>query len=231
MKYKMSFVFDKIINFFKWPMAIYIFFCIPAIINSFNFFDLTNIKTIVLGCGLILFVFSKIMMDPTVRASMQTIAHEFTHTFFALLTFHKIKSIRLNPDDTGGSMGFLGIGNWLIIIGPYFFPLICFIYIFLMNILPYQIIWHAVLGYFLGYHIDTVFSQIHPDQTDLQKVGFPFCILFLPGANLLMIGFILAFNVQGFSGIVKYFNLINNLNLQYFHQIYNLSFELLKGLY
>jgi hypothetical protein len=64
-------------------------------------------------------------MDSSSRVSMEVLAHELTHAFFALITFHKVKGIKINQDDTGGTMSFEGEGNWLIIIGPYFFPLYC----------------------------------------------------------------------------------------------------------
>lgn len=212
---------DKFINLFKWPVAVYIFLSTPAILSSFYVFQVIDIKNLSLLSGLVFFIFSKTMMDASVRTSMQVIAHEFTHSFFAILTFHKINHIRINPDDTGGEMGFIGKGNWLIIIGPYFFPLFCFIYISLMYFLPSGFIFHFILGYFLGYHIDTVFSQIHPEQTDLKKVGYPFCFIFLPGINLLTIGFILAFNLKGFKGIIDYFLLINQINISYISEIIN----------
>lgn len=64
-------------------------------------------------------------MEASIRTSMQIIAHELTHSFFAVLTFHKVKHIRIEEDNSGGSMGFEGEGNWLIIIAPYFFR--CFV--------------------------------------------------------------------------------------------------------
>ena len=210
---------DKTINLLKWPVAIYMFLSLPALFSSFEAFKFIHINNTALLCGLVFFVFSKTMMDPSVRTSMQTIAHELTHTVFALLTFHKVSHIRIHPDDTGGEMIFIGKGNWLIIIAPYFFPLFCVIYMCLMYFLPGGFIFHFILGYFLGYHLDTVFSQIHPEQTDLKKVGYPFCFIFLPGINLLTIGSILAFNLKGFQGVIDYFLLINRININYVSDI------------
>lgn len=217
---------DKLINFFKWPVAIYMLISLPALFLSLKFFDIKSVHMIALICGLVFFVFSKTMMDASVRTSMQIIAHELTHTFFALITFHKIRHIRLNPDDTGGEMGFIGDGNWLIVIGPYFFPFFALIYMIIMSFLPPQIMWHGILGYFLGYHIDTVGSQIHDKQTDLPKVGYKFCLAFLPGANLFTIGSVLAFNAKSWAGIGQYIKLIWHLNFDFYHQ----AFELLKSM-
>ena len=77
---------------------------------------------------------------------------------------------------------------------------------------PMNLFLNGILGYFVGYHIDTVVSQIHEKQTDLPKVGYKFCIMFLPGANLWMIGTILAFNSRGWDGVFIYQHLIGMLN-------------------
>ena len=88
-----------------------------------------------------------------------------------------------------------------------------------MNFISQKFISHIILGYFLAYHIDTVFSQIHPEQTDLKKVGYKFCFIFLPGINLYTIETILAFNLEGFDGVLKYFKIINDINNTYIHKI------------
>jgi len=214
---KISLFFDRIINFLKWPAAVYMLFCVPALLTSFRYFQPTNIKTIALFSGLVFFVFSKTMMDTSVKTSMQVIAHELTHAFFALITFHKVKNIRLNPDDTGGEMGFVGNGNWLIIVAPYFFPIFVFVFVVMTFFLKQNIIFSAVLGYLLGYHLDTVASQIHDKQTDLTKVGYKFCFMFLPGANLWVIGLILAYNARGLNGFVNYIDFVNTLNISLFN--------------
>lgn len=216
---KISLFLDKIIDFLKWPVVVYMIFCVPALLASFRYFDPANVKTISLFCGLIFFVFSKTMMDASVRTSMQVIAHELTHAFFALITFHKVKNIRLNPDDTGGEMEFVGEENWLIVIAPYFFPIFIFVFIFITFFLRQNIIFSVVLGYLLGYHLDTVASQIHDKQTDLPKVGYKFCFMFLPGANLWIIGLILAYNAKGLSGFLKYVNFVNMLNIRFFYDV------------
>ncbi len=152
------------------------------------------------------------------RVNMQVLAHELSHSIFALLTFHKVKHLHINADDTGGEMGFTGRGNFLIVIAPYFFPFFALIYMVVMSFLPDHYMYNGLLGFFLGYHLDTVLSQIHPKQTDLPKVGYLFCFLFLPGINLFVIGSILAFNSRGWGGMADYILLINRLNFEFIHQ-------------
>lgn len=217
---------NKIIDICKWPLAVYMLLSIPAYIMSLNYFNFLTIKYIWFMGGLIFFIMTLTVADKSIRTSMQTLAHELTHTFFALITFHKIEHIRLNPDDSGGSMGFRGEGNWLIIIAPYFFPLFAFMFMIIFSFFidtgQLGLFLNAILGYLLGYHVDTVTSQIHEKQTDLPAVGYTFCWMFLPGANFCIIGSILAFNSRAWDGVWLYNKLIYSLNMSNLEYLINL---------
>lgn len=215
---------DKIINLFKWPVAIYMLISLPALFSSVDFFNFKSFKYLALGAGFFMYFIARTMADSSVKTAMQIVAHELTHSFFALITFHKVKHIRLDPEGSGGEMGFAGEGNWLIVIAPYFFPLFGFFYMLIMPYFPESIIFNGILGYILGYHMDTVGSQIHDKQTDLPKVSYKFCWMFLPGANFWIIGSIIAYNSKGWLGVKVYFDLINRLNLQNFEYLINLVF-------
>ncbi len=220
----MSVLLDRFINLFKWPIAVYMLLCLPALFGSVDFFSFANFKFLALAAGFFMYFIARTMADSSVKTSMQIVAHELTHSFFALLTFHKVEHIRLDPEGNGGEMGFKGKGNWLIVIAPYFFPLFGFFYMLAMPFLPTSLIFNGILGYFLGYHMDTVGSQIHEKQTDLPKVSYTFCWLFLPGANFWVIGSILAFNSRGWEGVAVYFDLINRLNIRYLNDLWHLVF-------
>lgn len=221
-------ILDKLVELFKWPVAVFMLVSIPAYIQSLSYFQFMSAKFIALGLGFFLFFMARSMADASVKTSMQIIAHECTHSFFALLTFHKVKHIRVADDNSGGSMGFEGEGNWLIIIAPYFFPLFGFFVMlaisFYTRFAPMNLILNGVMGYFVGYHIDTVSSQIHEKQTDLPKVSYRFCWMFLPGANLWAIGCMLAFNSRGWDGVWVYQKLIQMLNVRNFNYVMNLLF-------
>ena len=87
---------------------------------------------------------------------------------------------------------------------------------------PMNLILNFILGFFMGFHFSTVGSQIHEKQTDLPKVGYPFCIVFLLPANLWMIGSVLAFNSKGWQGVWMYQELIKTLNEKNIEYIMNL---------
>ena len=212
----MRILIDRFIELLKWPIALYMLASLPAFIKSLYAFNFMSWKYVVLAAGIVMFFISKNMSDAGVKNTIQIIAHEFTHAFFAYLTFHKVTHISIEGDNSGGHMEFKGKGNWLIIIGPYFFPLFCLfcmigIWVYTW-FAPMNLILNGLLGYFLGWHIDAVTSQIHEKQTDLPKVGYKFCLMFLPGANLWMLGTILAFNSRGWEGVYIYQRFINYLN-------------------
>jgi len=79
-------------------------------------------------------------------------------------------------------------------------------------------------GYFVGYYVDTVISQIHDKQTDLKEVGYPFCCAFLPGANMWVFGSLLAFNSKSWAGFVAYQDLLWQLSKANFAYLLNLLY-------
>ncbi len=207
---------DKSINLTKWPVALFLLFSLPALFDSIDFFHFGSLKHMAMFGGFFCFFIARTFMDSSVRTSMEVLAHEMTHALFAFLTFHKVKGISINPDDSGGNMSFEGEGNWLIIIAPYFFPFFPLLAMISISVYtcfaPMNILLNFVMGFVIGYHVDVVCSQIHEKQTDLPKVGYKFCAVFLLPANLWMIGSLLAFNSYGWSAVVKYQKLIMYLN-------------------
>ncbi len=145
--------------------------------------------------------------------------HEFTHMVAALLTFHRPRSMEINPDK-GGSFGFYGKGNWFITIAPYFLPTFPVLMIVLAAVwtgmektLPEMFL--PVLGAMFGYHLISNFMQIHGEQSDFKKAGWIFAVLFLPTANLLTAGFVWAFAAKEWLGVNKWFSFIAD-EIEYF---------------
>ena len=209
---------NKIIELLKWPVAIYMLISIPAFVQSLSYFRIGNIPTLAMIGGFLGFFIIRGFMDTDTKTTMEIAAHEMTHAFFALLTLHKVKSLRVNPENDGGEMSFSGPINWLIIIAPYFFPLFGMCVMFGISFYTHywgsNFILNLIMGFFIGYHVDTVTSQIHDKQTDLPKVGYKFCFIFLPGANFWAIGSMAAFNSRGWDGFFIYQKLIEHLNAQ-----------------
>lgn len=219
----MSRLLDFILNLFKWPVALLSLLSLPALIKAFDYLPFANMRFFMfLGGAFAYFAFKFFAMARS-NISMQILAHEFTHIFFALLTLHKVVHVHLNIDESGGAMSFKGKGNWLIVIGPYFFPLFLFFMImgitFYSDRIPDGYWINGILGYFFAYHVESVMMQIHGEQPDFREVGFPFCWMFLPGANIFVCSIILIFNSGGWVLVEKYLQFIYKINGQNFDLI------------
>lgn len=213
-------LFDLVLGLFKWPAAICSLFYLPAMVQALDYFQFNNEKFFAFLGGGFAYLAIKILASARSNVSMQILAHEFTHIFFALITFHKVVHIHLNPDESGGAMGFKGKGNWLIVVGPYFFPLFLFLLMLLCTFfsdkIPQSLWVNGLFGYFFAYHLESVAVQIHGQQPDFKEVGFPFCFLFLPGANLFVCSAVVAFNNGGWEAVMKYGIIVYKLGLRYF---------------
>lgn len=222
----MNKILDKIINMLRWPAAIFLLLSLPALLESYRYFNFQTQKFYLLGAGIFFFCFTILAAGYNMRQSMQVVAHELTHSVFALLTLHKVGKIRLNPDGSGGSMQLKGQGNWLITLAPYFFPLFAFMFMLIMPALLSDVsnnwLAYAILGYFLAYYWATVLSQTHPQQTDIISEGYVFSGIIIVGANLYVTGCILAFTSKLWDGVLIYLRLILRLSTENYKALYDL---------
>ena len=207
----MGFGIQKTINLIlalvKWPVALaMVFLLIPAIktdvlvadngltLPILSWFFLPLLVTLVLW-----------LIIPGLSGSALSIfEHEITHMLFAILTFHSPQDINIQRG-IGGNFVFAGRGNWLIFIAPYFFPTSAALviaagglYALTGEVIPNP--YWLVLGVMTGYHLISTLDEIHIGQTDFKVAGYIFSILFLPGANILTYGLLMAFACHGFSG-------------------------------
>lgn len=209
-------ILDFFIELIKWPVAILAVVSLPALIDALHYCDVRNMRFVVFLLGAFIYLAFKIVARASSNVSMQILAHEFTHIFFAVLTFHRVVHIHLNMDESGGAMGFKGKGNWLITVSPYFFPLFLFFlmigFTFFSDRLPNGYWANGILGYFFAYHLESMLVQIHGEQPDFKEAGFLFCTMLLPSANLFFCSMVLAFNNGGFYNMHKYLAVVEKLN-------------------
>ena len=166
---------------------------------------------------------------PGLSGSALTIfAHESTHMLAALLTFHKPKSMSIQ-DGQGGSFTYLGKGNWLITIAPYFFP--TFPFLWMLGGLWFEYhgqafpTWYTIsFGFLVGYHIVSNFYQIHSEQTDFKKAGYLFSMMFIPGANILVMGYLWVFVLKGWAGFPLWHQLIYSETTHFIKDIFEKLF-------
>ncbi|MBO4520276.1 MAG: M50 family metallopeptidase [Alphaproteobacteria bacterium] len=217
------------INFFlklaKWPVAFTMILVVPAMWQVCKRYYVIreqlnwhNLVYFAIGAGCFAAIRVMILLQ---RGKAETLEHEMTHTLFAMATFHRVSGIELK-ETGGGSMRFSGKGNWLIAIAPYFFPLTAFTMMFFAvatkQIVGYFPDWiYMGLGMTVCYNLFSFAEQTHPHQTDFKVAGYLFTISFLPGANCLSFGTILAFAERGWDGVLFFYRLL----WYYFRQDFN----------
>jgi hypothetical protein len=119
---------------------------------------------------------------------VSTFEHEITHLIFGLLFFKAPKGFKVTMRD-GGHVKLSG-SNFLIYLAPYFFPTVSYLLLPFFFFVPeeYLPVFYGVLGVSLAFHLVSTWSELHLKQTDLQKSGILFSIIFLPVANLIFYG-------------------------------------------
>ncbi len=157
-----------------------------------------------LACGIagFLFLWKRWLSRSGFGRWLIAFEHELTHAIFAWCTGHRIVAIHASADK-GGEVRFVGRGNWLITLAPYFFPTAALVLLLLAYLMPIAILpWPGFfLGVALGFHVVSTYRETHRDASDLKIVGSRFCWMFLPTANLAVIGLILAWAHGGTSDV------------------------------
>ena len=208
---------DRAINLLKWPAAAgSVLVLIPALltlVDSAMPYWRNKGMGLALLAGMTLFLVPLVLRKRVASLGFwATFEHEMKHVLFALLSFHAVRS--LNATDGAGEMTHQGEGNWLILAAPYFFPTVPLLAGLLILALPtsLRMAGVAVVGFTLAWHLAATLAETHRGQPDLQRLGFVYVLMFLPGASLLCLGFVLALAYKGESAPFWYWaRLVFNL--------------------
>jgi hypothetical protein len=132
-----------------------------------------------------------------------TFEHEVTHLIVGLLFFKGPESFRASGGE-GGEVRLYG-NNFVIKLAPYFLPTLALPFLLIPAILlpAYEPISFGLLGFVVAYHIFSTIHETSPRQPDIKESGYVFSALFLPVANVICYGTILAFALEGYDGIVR----------------------------
>lgn len=209
------------IDLLKWPMAlISLAVLLPSIvfiakyIGGGHVLHPVSFKSFLYGFAFISFV--QIVFKTYTASFVKIVEHELTHGLFALLTFNKIVGFDFTPETGSGSIILKGRLNWLVIVSPYFFPLltvlfILFLYVHfkLTGVLPGYAF--AGLGITTAFHFWTTLFECHPHQTDLQRIGYPFSICFIPGANAVVYALMTVFVDRGMTGLGQFWAIFKDV--------------------
>jgi hypothetical protein len=211
---------DRILGYLKWPVAIVALAFTPALVLAF--FDVLvaivhtprHATPFLTGAAGYLVGWYFVFRRRAVGSLFSTAEHELTHSIFAWATFHRVVQFRATWS-RGGHIQYLGIGNWLITVAPYFFPTLSVLVFGILAFLPreYAFWGGAALGFTALYHLTSTWRETHHQQPDLAKVGFPFAFCFLPAANTLVYGVLFSFAARGLPGIENFFGRVGSRSL------------------
>ena len=90
---------DFIFKLIKWPVALFLLISIPALLQSYNYFELNSVKVISFAGGAVLYLATMILAGQNISRTMQIISHELTHLLFAYLHFDKDKDAVVESPD------------------------------------------------------------------------------------------------------------------------------------
>lgn len=199
---------DRAVNACKWPAAIAAALVLPPSVQALWLLvkrvagDPAPIAAFAIGLALYLMLWQLLLRERIFGSFFSVLEHELTHALFALATLHPVIGFRATFY-AGGHVQWRGRGNWLIYLSPYFFPTACLAIIAVAALVPDAWRWwaDALLGAATAYHLTSTMQETHGGQSDLQHVGFAFALLFLPAANVLALGLVLAFCHDGLAGL------------------------------
>jgi hypothetical protein len=190
---------DRVLGWLKWPVALAGVLLLPGLAVALARVveviagDPAPSYPFLAGLGGYLLVHLLVLRRRTLGTFLVTFEHEITHAIFAWLTFHRVVGFRASLRG-GGHVRYLGRGNWLISIAPYFVPTLSLLALAVIYFLPerHLAIGSAALGATVSYHLVSTWAETHRNQTDLREVGFLFSALFLIPANAFVLIVVLA---------------------------------------
>ena len=202
---------DRLLEWLKWPAAlIALLLLLPALLATWDLLRSiletpAPLLPFLAGFFAYLLLWWAWLRRPIFGSFFSTMEHELTHALFAWLTFHRVTGLRASWR-RGGHMTFVGRGNWLITIAPYFFPTVCLLVLILSLLLPAALrgVSDLLMGSALAYHVTSTMRETHAGQTDLARAGWLFSAMFLPAANVISFGLIVSHAHAGPRGLLEF---------------------------
>jgi len=217
---------DRIFAVIKWPVAVVALLLLPG--TGWALYDLVRTVSdqgklylpFVGGFAAYFAAWHLVLKHPAWGSMISTFEHELTHAVFAWATLHPVIDFKTTWR-SGGHIRYRGEGNWLISIAPYFFPTAAVaVAIALVWIPDRWLTWtNAILGVTVAYHMTSTWVETHRDQPDLHKTTFLFAWMFLPGANLLCYGVVVAFALGGADATGDFVHLVYTRSVDVVHQL------------
>lgn len=191
---------DRILGILKWPVALAGLLLLPGLVGAL----MSVVRAIyrapepcmsfLVGAAVFTIAWYLLLRRRSLGGFIVVLEHELTHAVFAWVTFHRVIGFRASLRG-GGHVRYLGRGNWLISIAPYFVPTLSIVAIAVLHWLPERSLAYGsgAVGATFAYHLVSTWSETHRHQTDLREVGLFFSAVFLVPANALVYGLVLGF--------------------------------------
>ena len=150
----------------------------PGIIS---YLDISRLTFYGISCGIFLILHLAYFKKPL--SFWEIFIHEITHVLFAILFFKKVKGFSVSKNN--GVTSYTGKTNWLIILAPWFFPLLAWLFLFVGMFIndQYRSFSNHVIAVSLTWHLITLFRSFSIKEKDLQEYGFIFSLFFIISAN------------------------------------------------
>jgi hypothetical protein len=219
--------FDRLLGLLKWPIAIVALVLAPGLIYAL-FVVIRGVARAPDACapflvGAALYALFWFAAGSRRLGFWATLEHELTHALFAWATFHRVVGFRATMRG-GGHVRYLGRGNWLIAIAPYFCPTLSLIAIAILTWMPgrHLVLGGALLGMTVAYHVLSTWSETHRHQTDLREVGWLFCTPFLISANAFVLGLLISY-ACGVRSLTAHLQHVRGPSTAFFRWLVNLA--------
>ena len=160
---------------------------------------------------------------------LYTFLHEFTHLIFGIIFLKKI--VRFKVARLKGEVVLSGT-NFVILLAPYFFPLLTFILLsvgfLLWEFLKYKLIWYltiSLVGFSLMLHIVMTLKSLMVEQSDIKSNGYFFSFVTIYFLSVSLISGIIIFLLQGYIEALAFFSILLKEVKSIFLLIPNLLFD------
>jgi hypothetical protein len=217
---------DRLLGLLKWPIAIAALVLAPGLVYAL-YFVVRELAGAPRSCapfviGAAAYAGLWFVLGNRRLGFWAALEHELTHAIFAWATFHPVVGFGATLRG-GGHIRYVGRGNWLIAIAPYFFPTLSLLAIAVLTWAPghHQVLGGAVLGVTVAYHAISTWSETHRHQTDLREVGWLFCVPFLIAANAFVFGLLLAY-ACGQRSLTAHLHHVRGPSVAFFHWLVHL---------
>lgn len=197
---------DRIVESTKWFAAAASLVSIPPVLyalwlllmraTSYPFYSTLFVFGIVLFVALCR---TSVAQWPIVLKAIE-LERDLTQTVLAFVMLHPV--VGFGGNQTKGSrVRWLGRGNWLMLSAPYFIPTAAILLWLVACLIPVASLRCVVLGFGASYHVTAVYLQWQTGTSEMRRLGNRFCSMFLPGANLFVLGCIAAFALDGIHSV------------------------------